>query len=123
MGSDLIDEIWGVEGARSRCVVLASDEGAIIELQQSLHPPVTKTPPQMLGYSTTGLHELGLLVDDIDGWFARIRSAGYETQTQYVWANAEGRSFLFYDQDHNLIQLWESSEQDWTREFALGRSE
>ena len=54
------------------------------------------------------MHELGLLVEDIDGWFARIRAAGYATQTEYVWPCGDfGRSFLFYDPDGNMIQLWE----------------
>jgi predicted enzyme related to lactoylglutathione lyase len=52
-----------------------------------------------------------LLVEDIDGWYAKIRAAGYRMQTEYVWTCASlGRSFLFYDQDGNMIQLWEASQ-------------
>ena len=50
-----------------------------------------------------------------DAWFDKVRAAGYRTQTDYVWDCASiGRSFLFYDQDGNLIQLWESpGEPSW----------
>lgn len=105
----LLDDIFGVKGARSRTVLLTSPEGAMIELQQPEVPKIQKTPPENLRYGHTGIHELGLLVKDIDAWFEKVRAAGYKTQTDYVWDCANiGRSFLFYDQDGNLIQLWES---------------
>ena len=48
----------------------------------------------------------GFQVDDVDYWFNRVREAGYKTQTDYVWNLSEtARSFLFYDDDHHLIQL------------------
>jgi predicted enzyme related to lactoylglutathione lyase len=72
------------------------------------NPAIARTPPEHQRYGHTGVHELGLLVNDIDGWFARIREAGYATQTEYVWPCGDfGRSFLFYDADGNMIQLWE----------------
>ena len=104
----LLDDIFKVRDARSRMAILVSDEGAIIELQQCEHPRIERTPPERLRYAHTGIHELGLLVDDIDGWFERVRAAGYETQTGYVWPVGDfGRSFIFYDADGNMIQLWE----------------
>ena len=66
--------------------------------------------PENLRYGHTGFHELGLLVDDIDAFFAKVRAAGYQTQTEYVWQCANiGRSFLFYDKDGNMIQIWENA--------------
>lgn len=104
----LLDDIFGVTNARSRMVLMMSEEKAIIELQQCLNPAIEKTPAENLRYGHTGFHELGLSVDDIDGWFLKIKDAGYETQTDYVWPCAGiGRSFLFYDDDGNMIQLWE----------------
>ena len=104
----LLDDIFKVKNARSRMAILVSAEGAIIELQQCENPAMARTPPEQQRYGHTGVHELGLLVKDIDGWFARIREAGYETQTEYVWPCGDfGRSFLFYDADGNMIQLWE----------------
>ena len=112
---ELLDDIFGVEGARSKMVLLASDEGALIELQQCENPKIEKTPRENLRYGHTGIHELGLQVTGIDGWFEKVRAAGYETQTDYVWDCASiGRSFLFYDSDGNLIQLWEhTAEPTW----------
>jgi catechol 2,3-dioxygenase-like lactoylglutathione lyase family enzyme len=108
MYPELLDDIFKVKGAQSKMALLNSDEGAYIELQECENPAIQKTPPENLRYGHTGFHELGLLVDDIDGWFKKVRDAGYETQTEYVWQAAEmGRSFLFYDDDGNMIQLWE----------------
>ena len=104
----LLDDIFKVKGARSKMVLLTSDEGALIELQECENPGIQKTPPENLRYGHTGFHELGLLVTDIDGWFEKVRTAGFKTQTEYVWPCANiGRSFLFYDADGNMIQLWE----------------
>jgi catechol 2,3-dioxygenase-like lactoylglutathione lyase family enzyme len=109
MYPELMDRIWDYRGARSRVVLLTSEEGAMLELQQSLAPPVQSTPAENLRYWHTGIHELGLQVSDIDDWFKTVRDAGYETQTEEVWEIVGmGRSFLFYDPDWNLIQLWEN---------------
>lgn len=106
----LLDDIFKVKGAKSKMALLSSAEGAFIELQECINPAIEKTPPQNLRYGHTGIHELGLLVDDIDMWFEKVREAGYETQTDYVWQCANlGRSFLFYDDDGNMIQMWEQS--------------
>ncbi|MSR15547.1 MAG: VOC family protein [Gammaproteobacteria bacterium] len=104
----LLDDIFKVKGARSKMILLMSDEGALIELQECEVPAIAKTPPENLRYGHTGIHELGLQVENIDGWFDKIKGAGYQMQTDYVWACASiGRSFLFYDADGNMIQLWE----------------
>jgi catechol 2,3-dioxygenase-like lactoylglutathione lyase family enzyme len=106
----LLDDIFKVKGARSKMALLSSPEGALIELQECEVPAIQKTPPENLRYGHTGFHELGLLVDDIDSFFAKVRAAGYQTQTEYVWQCANiGRSFLFYDKDGNMIQIWENA--------------
>ena len=108
MTPELLDDIFGVKGARSHMVLVISDDQAIIELQQCLNPAIQQTPKENLRYAHTGVHELGLCVDDIDHWFTKIKQAGYELQTDYIWLCAGiGRSFLFYDDDGNMIQLWE----------------
>ncbi|AXL70900.1 VOC family protein [Pseudomonas aeruginosa] len=104
-----LDDIFHVRGARSRMVMLASATGAKLELQQPENPQVQRTPREYLGYGHTGITELALRVSDIDQWFQTIRTAGYQTQTEYVWAVGGGRlkSFLFHDHDGNLVQLVE----------------
>jgi len=110
---DLLDDIFQVTGARSKMAILKSKQGALIELQKPEVPAVQRTPPQNLRYGHTGFHELGLLVEDIDFYFKKIRAAGYETQTDYVWPCAKiGRSFLFYDNDGNMIQLWQDNREN-----------
>jgi catechol 2,3-dioxygenase-like lactoylglutathione lyase family enzyme len=112
----LLDDIFKFKGARSKMALLSSKEGALIELQECEVPAIQKTPPENLRYGHTGFHELGLMVDDIDAFFAKVRAAGYETQTDYVWQCANiGRSFLFYDKDGNMIQIWEHmGDATWT---------
>ncbi len=108
MPAETLDDIFGVDGARSEMALLTSPDGAMIELQCPIAPKIERTPPQNLRYGHTGIHELGFQVEDIDGWFERIRAAGYQTQTDCVWPWAvNGKSFLFYDQDGNLIQFCE----------------
>lgn len=104
----LLDDIFKVKGARSNMVLLSSKEGALIELQQCENPRVQLTPPENLRYGHTGFHEMGFAVDNIDAVFEKVRAAGYQTQTEYVWSCANlGRSFLFYDKEGNMIQIWE----------------
>jgi catechol 2,3-dioxygenase-like lactoylglutathione lyase family enzyme len=106
----LLDDIFKVRGARSKMALLTSEDGALIELQQCEVPRIQRTPPENLRYGHTGFHELGLLVENIDAWFEKVRASGYRTQTEYVWTCASlGRSFLFYDDDGNMIQMWEQA--------------
>jgi catechol 2,3-dioxygenase-like lactoylglutathione lyase family enzyme len=104
----LLDDIFKVNGARSRVAVVTSDEGAQIELQEPSWPNVSVTPPERQRYADTGVHELALTVKDIDGFFDKVRAHGFETQTDYVWSSStRGRSFIFYDPEGNMIQMWE----------------
>jgi catechol 2,3-dioxygenase-like lactoylglutathione lyase family enzyme len=108
MPAETLDDIFGVKDARSEMALLTSPDGAMIELQCPQVPSIEKTPPEKLRYGHTGIHELGFQVENIEDWFEKIRAAGYRTQTEYVWPWAvKGKSFLFYDQDGNLIQFCE----------------
>lgn len=110
MYPELLDDIFKIKNAKSRMALLSSSEGALIELQECQTPAIEKTPEEKLRYGHTGIHELGLLVENIDSWYDRIKAAGYRMQTDYVWPCADiGRSFLFYDQDGNMIQIWEQT--------------
>jgi catechol 2,3-dioxygenase-like lactoylglutathione lyase family enzyme len=104
----LMDRSWKVKGARSTMAWLRSRGGAQIELQRPIYPAVELTPPENLRYGHTGFHELGLLVDDIDAMFKKVKDAGYKPVTEDIWAAGPfGRSFIFPDDEGNLIQLWE----------------
>ena len=76
-----LDDIFKVEGGRSRMVILRSPGGTLLELQQPSVPGSTRTPDDYLRCEATGISELAFAVEDIDGWFERVRDAGYETQT------------------------------------------
>ena len=104
-----LDDIFHVENSKSVCVVLQNEKGTSIELEQSLNPAPTQTPKEETQYLTTGVHEVAMTVTNIDEWFEKVKAAGYELQTPYIW-HSKGfhiRSFLFFDHDNNLIQLVE----------------
>lgn len=108
----LMEDIWGMKGTRTRLALLSSPGGAMLELQEALNPPVRQLPEEYHSYYYTGMREVAFLVDNIDGWFEKVKAAGYRLQTPYVWsANETARTFQFYDDDHHLIQLWENPEQ------------
>jgi hypothetical protein len=82
----------------------------MIELLQPHVPTVALTSPEKVLYAHTGIHELGLVLEGIDEFFSRVRAAGYKTQTEYVWPCATmGKTFIFYDKEGNMIQIWEHS--------------
>ena len=102
------DTCYGVEEVNTHLILLASAEGAIIELQQPFVPECKVTPREYLSYAYTGLNELALTVTDIEGWFEKVRAAGYETTTDFIWKFGNvTKSFIFRDQDYNLIQFCE----------------
>jgi len=110
-----LDDILGTKNAATRIVLVSDDSGATLELQQAANPITTRTPDEYLRYGATGITELGLAVSDIDDLFQRVKAAGHETQTDYIWSPLPGiRSFLFYDPDGALIQAVEVSDDQST---------
>lgn len=108
----LLDDIFKVKDARTRVALLTSPGGARIELLQPLNPAVAPRHEGSEGYGFAGMQEAALEVDDIDAVFASVKEGGYRMQTDYVWPCADiGRSFLFFDDDLNLIQIWENSRE------------
>jgi catechol 2,3-dioxygenase-like lactoylglutathione lyase family enzyme len=107
----LMRDTLGHPEACASVALMTSKDGAMIELLAPEQPDVETTPPEKLLYRHTGVHELGLAVDDIDAFFAKVKDAGYRVQTPYVWSCANmGRSFIFYDPEGNMIQMWQPSQ-------------
>ena len=91
-----------------RVACLQHDTGAMLELHQPVDPPLVEEPAENFSYWHSGTMELTLRVRDIDGWLQKIKAAGYQTLTDYVWdCGTIGRSFEFYDTEGHIIQLWE----------------
>ena len=106
---DEMEQMLGRRDARIDCALISSPGGAMLEVQQALHPPVQQTPDEWNSYFVTGMRELAFRVEGIDEWFEKVKAAGYETTTDEVWDFGEkARSFIFYDDDKHRIQLWES---------------
>lgn len=101
-------DIFDVDTPQCRCATLQHDTGAMVELQQPINPPLNDLPEDAFKYGRPGVLEVTLRVRNIDAWFEKIRAAGYETTTDCVWnCGPNDRSFLFYDCDGHMIQLWE----------------
>src|ERR1044071_6421480 len=80
-----MDDIVKVKGAKFDFVLVMSEAGAMIEINRSIVPEMVRSPQADISYGRTGIRELGLEVTDIDGWFEKVRAAGYQTQTEYIW--------------------------------------
>jgi catechol 2,3-dioxygenase-like lactoylglutathione lyase family enzyme len=106
----LMRDTFGHPEARATVALMTSKDGAMIELLAPEYPGVETTPPEKLLYRHTGVHELAFAVDDIDAFFVKVKDAGYRLQTPYIWPCANmGRSFIFYDPEGNMIQMWQPS--------------
>src|SRR5690554_1064205 len=103
-----LDDIFKVKDARSRMVILWSEEKTMIELQQPSRPVVQKVPVESLRYGYVGFSELAFKVDNIAEWFEKVKASPYQMQTDYIW-EIDGilKSFLFYDNDGCMIQMIE----------------
>lgn len=105
----LLEDIWGIKGARTNVALLSSPGGALLELQEPITPSVQLLPKNFMTYNSTGIREICFHVQDIDNWFEKVKAHGYRLQTDYVWpVNNQSRTFMFHDDDGHLIQLWES---------------
>lgn len=106
------DTCYGVEDVHTHLILLASEDGAVIELQEPFNPKMIVTPKEYLDYAHTGMQECALEVTNIEELFEKVRAAGYETTTDFIWKFGNmTKSFLFRDQDYNLIQICETITQ------------
>ena len=104
----LLADLYKTPGAKADVAVMVSEQGAIMELLAPIVPEVQKTPADKLLYKDSGIREIALAIEGIDTFYNKVRAAGYKTQTEYVWPAANlGRTFIFYDPDGNMIQMWE----------------
>ncbi len=100
----LCDEMFMHEGQELDVVMCIEPEGRVsLELWSGPQMEINGGDP----YWTTGVHELGIMVDDINYWFDKVTAAGYKTTTAEPWWAGSGYSFLFFDPEGNLIQISE----------------
>lgn len=104
-----LDDVFHVEGAKSRMAILVCQEtGTMLELEQAIVPEVQKVPREQLQYGYVGISELAFEITGIEDWLKKVKAAGYQTQTDYIWSAAKRvKSFLFYDPDGNMVQMVE----------------
>lgn len=103
---EIADDICHGKNVKARMVLLTSADGFMVEMNEFLKPRRRISSRKQQGYFTTGFKEMAFQVEDIEGWFKKVREAGYETTTRYIWEAGGGiRSFLVYDPDHNMIQF------------------
>ena len=101
-GSD-IDHVWEI-------ATLDNGRGAPIELCHPIYPAVVLMD-KSTDYGYTGHTEQGFAVEDIHGWYKWIVENGYRPQSE-PWEAAPGCfTFVFYDKEGNIIQLYEDPAQ------------
>lgn len=105
------DEVWG-DGSQNvwEIATLDNGKGAPIELCHPIYPPVVLVD-KTTDYGYTGHTEQGFAVEDINGWYDWIVENGYTPQSK-PWEAAPGcYTFVFYDKEGNIIQLYEDPAQ------------
>jgi len=95
-------------GAAFRLVIL-SDGQSSLELQEWRHPRVTESPPEHLGYRTTGLKEVDWMVPDLDKLVKDLEEKGFKPRTP-IWTFKfqgliESRQVLYFDPDGVTVQF------------------
>lgn len=105
-----VDHVWEI-------ATLDNGRGAPIELCHPIYPAVELRVAEN-DYGYTGHTEQGFAVEDINGWYAWIVENGYRPQSE-PWEAAPGcMTFVFYDREGNIIQLYEDPAQpavpQWT---------
>lgn len=108
-------EVWGAEIDHVwEIATLDNGRGAPIELCHPIYPAViqqgnTEATPVTgtTDYGFTGHTEQGFAVEGIDAWYDWIVENGYRPQSK-PWEAAPGcYTFVFYDKEGNIIQLYE----------------
>ena len=78
VGGDWVDRIIGLEGVRSRIVMLETPDGHNrLELSKFETPPARAADPHAPS-NTLGLRHLAFAVDDLDATLTRLRPHGAE---------------------------------------------
>lgn len=100
---DGVDHVWEI-------ATLDNGKGAPIELCHPIYPPVVKVEGTT-DYGFTGHTEQSFAVADIWAWYNWIVENGYRPQSE-PWETAPNcMTFVFYDKEGNIIQLYEDKEQ------------
>lgn len=120
MPEELVKENFG-QTHKWEIALFDSNAGALIELTHAIDPPVQLADPEWVNYFYTGITELGFMVDGLDAWYKKIVDAGYKTQSEPWPGGISGRTFVFFDKEGNIIQLWEDTTKPdiphWDRFF------
>ncbi len=112
------EEIWGADIDHVwEIATLDNGKGAPVELCHPIYPPVvmsntcaTEKISGTTDYGFTGHTEQGFAVSEIDEWYDWIVENGYRPQSK-PWEAAPGcMTFVFYDKEGNIIQLYEDPE-------------
>lgn len=95
------------EDNMTEIVTLDNDNGVMVELTHPIVPEVIVSPAEYGDYGHTGYLEWAFLVDDIYAWYDKVVAAGYVPQTEPWQGGPDGLTFVFYDTEGNMIQLWQ----------------
>ena len=106
-----VDAALMEKNARVRMVLLADEAGTMIELLDWLSPPARQRPSEHRRFTSVGLVEVSLMVNDLKITEDRLKKAGYHFRTP-VWrfgrdlpAYGGAEAWIRYVEDPDGVQL------------------
>ena len=110
LAGEWISGVVGYPRTRLRSAFVGIGDGHSIELLQYLSPAGSRAPNPP-DRNRVGAAHAGMIVDDANGWYRRLRSAGVEVigppslrDVEYPWARY---AFYFRDPDGNWLEFAE----------------
>jgi glyoxylase I family protein len=84
-----VDASLMVQNGELRMVLLVDDAGTVIELFGWQYPAVAERPPEYRGFTTVGIVEVCLAVDDLEAVEKRLAEKGFAFRSP-VWSFGQG---------------------------------
>lgn len=110
MSSEFLDRCVGLDGIELRMAYMGTGSGHSIELIEYRAPAGSKSPAAF-ARNDVGAAHVGMIVDDVLGWYDRLKAAGLNVmgppvlrEAEYPWARY---AFYFQDPDGNWLEFVE----------------
>ena len=110
MSSEFLDRCVGLDGIELRMAYMGTGSGHSLGLNAYRAPEGPKSPAEFSG-NDVGAEHVGMIVDDVQGWYKRLEEAGLNVMgppilrdAEYPWARY---AFYFQDPDGNWLEFVE----------------
>jgi lactoylglutathione lyase len=110
VGGEWLATVVGFDSVALRMAYVGVGTGHSLELLEYSDPPGAKTANR-IPVNSVGASHAGFLVDDVNGWYEKLRESGVHVtgpptlrDTEYPWARY---AFYFQDPDGNWLEFVE----------------